>query len=105
MKTSKIIGFFLILLGVIWIGKGFPQTSRLTSDSGETHLPMPPSGIFVPPADSIFIEFRTNLTALVVRQEVTSNVIRRTFWMSHGQRFTNDALVTNHLISVTTNNL
>lgn len=98
----KAISRTLLMAALVTVA--FSQTSRLTSDSGEIHLPMP-SGIFVPPADSIFIEFRTNLKALVVRQEVTSNVIRRTFWMSHGQRFTNDALITNHVISITTNSL
>lgn len=101
---KKIIGYTLICIGVIWIGKAFPQTSRLTSDISRTMLPQP-GGIFMAPSDSVFIELRTNITPLVVRQEVTSNVIRRTYWMSAGQRMTNDFLMTNIVISVSTNTL
>lgn len=93
--------FLLLVLAIGFVGFSGGQTSRLTSGFPTPHLP--PRGIFVPPNDSIIIEFRTNHVPLVVETTVTSNVIRRSIWFHQGQAQTNDLLLTNSVILKTTN--
>ena len=104
MKDAIIFtaGMTAIFLGVI-LEELHAQTSRLTSDPTRAIHGLPIPGIFVPPSDGIIVEFRTNLIPIVVRQEVTSNVIRRTVWMLNGRLQTNDVLITNTVILITTN--
>lgn len=103
-EPSLLPRLFIVVVILIAVLIACGQTSRLSSD-GRQYLPVPPGNIFVPPSDQIFDVTVTNTIPIVVRQEVWSNVVRRTIWYKNGNRQTNDAIIASNLLTVITNTL
>lgn len=108
-QPSLLPRLFIVVVILIAVLIACGQTSRITSDArpmpSSSILPVPHGTIFIPPNDQIFTLTLTNQIPIVVREEVWSNVVRRTIWYKDGHAQTNDAIIASNLLTVITNTL